>query len=63
VGIIVRYGIEKAQVTGSQIRQVSRIPTDATGGIGGSDGLYKAGLDAINRTNALSLFPRLARND
>ena len=27
------------------------------------DGLYKAKLDAINRTNAQSLFPRLARND
>lgn len=27
------------------------------------DGLDEATLDAINRTNALSLFPRLARND
>ena len=27
------------------------------------DGLYEAKLDAINRTNSLSLFPRLARND
>jgi hypothetical protein len=27
------------------------------------DGLYAAKLDAINHTNALSLFPRLARND
>jgi len=26
------------------------------------DGLYEAKLDAISRTNALSLFPRLARN-
>jgi hypothetical protein len=27
------------------------------------DGRYEAKLDAINRTDALSLFPRLARND
>jgi hypothetical protein len=27
------------------------------------DGLYEARLDAINRTNAQSLFPRLARKD